>query len=257
MRRRSWPLLALWLLAAPGWGGEGESFDHAVWDRLLKANVSEAGWVDYAAFRGRDAADLQRYLDALAAADPSRLGDRNAERAFWINAYNAVCIRTLLDEGLPDEVPHARFFGKNVFKIERYAVAGKVRSLDEIEHEILRKKLADPRLHAAVVCGASSCPRLRPEAFVGARLEAQLDEECRSWLQREVTKKSERKNYLDEAAKVLHVSKIFSWYASDFGGEAGVLAFFKKFADDRTRKFIEANRVKIDYLSYDWSSNRK
>ncbi|MBI4605922.1 MAG: hypothetical protein HY721_28490, partial [Planctomycetes bacterium] len=105
---------------------------------------------------------------------------------------------------------------------------------------------------------ARSCPRLRPEAYDGRRLGEQLDEECRSWIQVETTKDGRRKNHLDRAANVFRVSRIFDWYSEDFGeGEEGVLAFLKKHASPSDREHLEKVKVRIEYLPYDWSSNRQ
>jgi hypothetical protein len=235
-----------------------EPLSHEVWDKLLRANVTEGGWVNYPNFRTKDGAALKAYLAAVGEADPAKLGGKNDQKAFWINAYNALCIQTLLDQDLPEEVPHAKIFGANIFTQRKYKVAGKARSLDDIEHGILRKELADSRIHAAVVCGASSCPRLRPEAFVGERLDKQLDEESRSWIAVEKNKKGERKNYIDKEKKIYHVSKIFYWYQEDFeGSEEGVLKFHKKYLEEPDRDFLDKNRVKVKYLDYDWALNKQ
>lgn len=231
---------------------------HRRWDRLLEASVSPQGWVDYKSLRGKAAAELKAYLRELSAANPARLDGKRERKAFWINAYNALCVQTVIDEGVPAEVPHAFVFGTNLFKIERYKVAGKVRSLDEIEHEILRVEYPDSRLHAAVVCGASSCPRLRPESYTGEKLDAQLDDEAKSWITVEKDKSGKRKNYLDRKRKTFHVSKIFDWYEVDFeDSEAGVLRFLRKHGTDSDREFLGRNEVRIAYLPYDWSSNKQ
>ena len=140
----------------------GKKLLHRRWDRLLKASVTSSGRVDYDRLRGKDAAELKAHLRELAGANPDRLGNKNETKAFWINAYNAVCVQTIIDHGVPDSVPHAAIFGTNIFTERTYRIAGKVRSLDDIEHGILRKRFKDNRVHAALVCGASSCPRLRP-----------------------------------------------------------------------------------------------
>lgn len=229
---------------------------HARWDRLLKEHVSEEGWVNYRRLRDAGGAELRAYLRQLAQTDVTSLGSRDAEKAFWINAYNAICVQTLLDQKLPEEVPHAFFFGTNIFKQRTYKVAGKVRSLDDIEHGILRKRFEDNRIHAAVVCGASSCPRLRPEAYEGARLNEQLDEEARRWVSVGRDKSGKRKNYLDRGQKVFYASKILDWYIEDFGdSEAGVKKFIQRFADLEVRRFLAANDVRVRFLDYDWRLN--
>lgn len=247
-------LVALVPSAAIGVG----PFQHDRWDKLLKANVSAEGYVDYGSFKGKDSAELKAYLKEIGDADLEALGDKNDKKAFWINAYNAVCIQMIIDAKVPATIPHAVLFGENIFTPRTYKVAGALRSLDDIEHRILRKDFKDPRIHAAVVCGALSCPRLRPAAFTGAKLDAELDEECRSWVAVEKTKKGERKNHLDQKDRVYNVSKIFEWYEEDFGGSSeGVLEFLKKYADEADRAFLEKNKVRVSYLAYDWSVNAR
>jgi hypothetical protein len=235
-----------------------EKLSHARWDRILKACVTEAGWVDYPRIRKEFAGELKAYLEELGRVELASLGDQNARKAFWINAYNAVCVQAILDQNLPAEVPRAKVFGANIFTEAKHKVAGKTRSLDDIEHGILRREFKDNRIHAAIVCAASSCPRLRAEVYDPARLDEQLDDQCRSWINVQKNKKDERKNYLDQEKKVMYVSKIFDWFGEDFGGdEAGVLAFVKRFADEPTRAFLEKNKVRVRYLTYDWSLNKQ
>ena len=238
---------------------QSSSIEDSNWNRLLEANVNQAGWVDYQSIRSEWNESLKGYIKELGATDIDDLTTNSARKAFWINAYNAVTIQTLIDEGLPEEVPHARFFGKNIFKQENYRIAGKVRSLDEIEHEILRKRYSDPRIHAALVCGASSCPRLRPEAYTAEKLNEQLDEEVRIWLRKGLDKKGNRKNYLDRDEALFHASEIFKWFNEDFkgGGKAGVLKFIAQYLPEEDRNFIKKHEVDIEYLDYDWSLNNR
>ncbi len=231
---------------------------HELWTRVLREHVTPEGWIDYRKLRRETRSQLDAYLRQIAGTDLRSLSSRDERVAFWINAYNAICVRTLIAHDLPKEVPHAVLFGKNIFTEETYRVAGKVRSLDEIEHQILRKKYKDPRVHAALVCGASSCPRLRPEAYEAPILSKQLDEETRRWVQSGKDLKGKRKNYLDRSRKTMYVSKIFDWFEEDFGGnDRGVLAFVRRYASDEDRKFLESNRVRVRYLAYDWSLNQR
>ncbi len=231
---------------------------HDRWDRILKMYVSEEGWVDYEALRRSSERELDAYLRDIARVDSSKLG-RREQIALWLNAYNALCVRILIDQGLPRTVPRRSVLGigTNIFKIEKYRIAGKKRSLDDIEHGILRKRYDEPRVHAALVCGASSCPRLRPEAYTAVRLDRQLDEECRRWIREGVDLKGRRKNRLDRKKKTFYASRIFSWFKKDFGGSnRGVLDFVAKFASEEDAKFLRENDVRVSFLDYDWSLNR-
>ncbi len=249
------PFLTLWLGSSTA---RSQSLDLGRWDRLLRANVTEDGWVDYEAIRSKSSADLKAIIHELGKVDVDRLRTVNERKAFWINAYNAITIQKLIDSGLPNEVPHAAFFGRNIFKERTYRVAGKIRSLDDIEHGILRKQFKDNRIHAALVCGASSCPRLHPKAYTGVDLDRQLDEEARRWVQVGRNKKGERKNYLDREKGIYYVSKIFDWYEEDFDDNSeGVLKFLRRYATDSDRKYLERNPVKVRYVTYDWNINSK
>lgn len=232
------------------------TFDHGRWERILKANVTEDGWINYVAIRDKWASELKAYLREIGQARVDQLTPVAERVAFWINAYNAVCVQKLIDSGLPDEVPNASLFGKNIFKERTYRVGGKVRSLDDMEHGILRKQFKDNRVHAALVCGASSCPRLRPEPYTGAKLARQLDEECRRWVQTGRNKQGRRKNYLDREKGIYYVSKIFDWFEEDFEDSTeGVLRFLRRYASEADRDHMKKNRVKVRYQSYDWRLN--
>ncbi len=253
---RSLLVLACLSTFAAGTTLRSEHFDHSGWNRVLKATVTDDGWIDYEAIRNKFSRDLKAYLDSIGKASAEELKTDAERKAFWINAYNALCVQTLIDSGLPEEVPHAAFFGQNIFTEQTYRIAGKIRSLEDIEHGILRKEFKDNRVHAAIVCGASSCPRLRPEAYTADDIDRQLDEEARRWVQVGKTKEGERKNYLDRRKAVFYASKIFDWFGEDFGGsDAGVLSFVKRYASDSDREFLETNRVRLKYLTYSWRLN--
>ncbi len=235
---------------------------HNLWQRILEKVVSDAGWIDYAAIQKNHSHEMRAYLELLgstAMPDRSVAGQNvNDIRAFWINAYNAICVQTLLDHSLPVKVPHAKLFGKNIFSQRRYRVAGSIRSLDDIEHQILRKEFGDPRMHASLVCGASSCPRLRPEAYQGVRLDQQLNKECMSWIMNETTLSGVRKNRLDKEKRVFFASKIFDWYDDDFGGDdKGVLAFIARHSSAAQRAFLTNTQVELEFVSYDWRLNKR
>jgi hypothetical protein len=236
--------------------GEAHAFDHSRWTEILEATVTGDGWVDYHAIRKSWSRELGLYLRDLGAATAKDLPTAAERKAFWINAYNALCVRKLLDSSLPAEVPHASFFGKNIFTERTYRVAGKIRSLDDIEHGILRERFGDNRIHAAIVCGASSCPRLRPEAYAAAKLDTQLDEECRRWVQTGKTKTGKRKNYLDRGKGIYYASKIFDWFEEDFGDSTeGILKFLRRYSSEVDREYLKTHRVKLRFLSYDWRLN--
>src|SRR5688500_5159413 len=162
------------------------AFDHSAFDRLLKAHVTADGRVDYDGFSRAPA--FAEYLGQRARAAPDTLS-RDEQLAFWINAYNAYTIQLVNAHG---ERKSIRNINKTLgvikamgpWKEEIVRAGGKTMSLDFVEHEIIRKRFREPRIHFALVCAARSCPPLRREAYTGARLEAQLEEQARIFIAR-------------------------------------------------------------------------
>jgi hypothetical protein len=170
--------------------------------------------------------------------------------AFLINAYNAFTVEKILVR-YPD-IGSIWDFGKlfgNPFKDEFFVLLGRRRSLDWIEHETLRRRYRDARIHYAVNCAAVGCPMLREEAYAPSRLEAQLEEQARRFL-------SDRsRNRLRDGR--LEVSRIFDWYKEDFEPRE---AYFARYADvlsndPKGGAAIAGGKVVLRFLHYDWSLN--
>jgi hypothetical protein len=194
--------------------------------------------VDYAAWAADP--DYPKALDAFARFDPAGLSSRSERLAFWIDAYNLLAIRTVIDTGVTGSIKDAGSFFSPVWKRPAGAVGGETYSLDRIEHQILRP-LGEPRIHLAIVCASLSCPDLRPEAYTPDRLGAQLDDQARRFLANPAKGMA--------GTGDVRVSKIFDWFEADFGGPDGVLRFLRHHAPER-----DVRKVK-GYLPYDWSLN--
>ncbi len=239
---------SLWLLIgalAPAASVASTRSGHALFDAALKRHVRD-GWVKYPGL-AQDA-DFKAYLGWLKHVNPDTFANRDAEMAFWVNAYNALAI-----QGVLQYYPVARvidvpgFFDKN-----RHAVAGGKYTLDEIEKQMLFPRFQDPRLHFVLVCAARSCPALPAEAYTGATIRARLDTVTHRFLT------NPQKNQLDRKNRILHLSKIFQWYKEDFVQAAGsVLAFIKPYLAPEDRRFLEQHEVEIRYLEYDWRLNER
>ncbi len=241
-------LLVLLLLAfcLPLTTAQAADFDAL--DRLLHRHVSPGqisgiplNVVNYKAWAADD--DYPRAVAALAAADPAMLKGREQTMAFWINAYNLLAIKTVLDTRVKKSIKDAGSLFTPVWKRKAGKVGGKKMTLHQIEHEILRP-MGDPRVHMAIVCASLSCPDLRREAFDSDRLDFQLNEQAR--------------RFLDNTAKGLKadgnklvISSIFDWFADDFGGEAGVIRFIRANA----RQPISDSARIDDYFDYNWNLN--
>lgn len=268
--RRTWlaaALAAAATAAAPRVRAQAFDHVHAAWTALLRRHVrlvrgGQAAQVDYAGLSAERAA-LKAYLDSLSAVTPGTFGGwTKAERqAFLVNAYNAFTIELILTrhpdlKSIKDLGP---LFG-SPWKPKWIPLLGGKVSLDDIEHAMLRRRgdYDDPRVHFAVNCASIGCPALREEAFVAARLDAQLDEQAARFM-------SDRtRNRFNPQRGRLELSKIFDWYGEDFRlghrGIASLPAFAARHADrladlpaDRER--IRAGAVDIAFLDYDWSLN--
>jgi len=230
--------------------------DHDRFDRVLGEYVDADGHVDYARLQPRADSVLTPYLQQLAETDPSRL-DRDARLAFWINAYNAYTIKLILDhypvDSINDIKPGA---GPSIpkvnspFKLDVGEVAGEVRTLDEIEHGIIRERFDEPRIHFALVCAAVSCPKLRREAYTGSRLEAQLEDQARTFLH------DRAKNLIPDGEETVALSRIFKWFDEDFGGSrASIQRFVAPYFEGDVRSGLEQAAYDVSFRDYDWSLN--
>lgn len=242
-------------------GVRAQTLDAAAYGAVLARYVDARGYVDYGGLK-RDHA-LTPVLASLAASRPDALPERE-QIAFWINAYNAgamalvadhypvASIQRITPSGFPIRIPGT---DQNPFKVRFLDVGGQRRTLDEIEHEILRRRFREPRIHAALVCAAVSCPPLRREPYTGARLDAQLDAQMRVWL-------SDRtKNRIPEGSDRagrdrIALSAIFDWFRADFGGsDAAVQRFLARYATGDVAARLARGAYRVRHLPYDWRLN--
>jgi len=255
-------LLALLMTVTPLWAAMP---DHASWDALLARHVDvrDSGsitTVDYAGF-ATDRALLQQYLQDLEAVERRAFDNwPEAEQlAFLINAYNAWTIELILGEW-PDlkSIKDLGSLFRSPWSRSFIPLLGKTRSLDDIEHKLIRgsDRYRDPRIHFAVNCASIGCPALRAEAYRGPELEAQLAEQTSLFL-----RDRSRNRMADDT---LQLSSIFKWYREDFEkqwkGYGRLEEFLLQHADaldlspaDRVR--LQAGTLDIDFLSYDWKLN--
>lgn len=266
------PLTLLATLGVPGAAraqSTATGFDHrhAAWDALLRQHVvvaagGNASALRYAALQTQRTA-LRGYLDSLSAVSPASYGawSKAQQMAFLINAYNAFTVELILTR-YPDlkSIKDLGSFVQSPWKKEFFMLLGQERSLDEVEHGMIRAPgvFDDPRIHVAVVCASIGCPMLRNEAFVAERLDAQLDDALRRFL-------SDRsRNRFDATTGTLSVSKIFDWYRKDFEqGHQGITslqALFGRHAEAlaataQAQADIRAGRYKLAFLDYDWALN--
>lgn len=229
------------------------AFDFSGWDSLLKKYVKPttiAGVplqaVNYPKL-GKDPM-YKMLIKDLEGNSFSKVTTKEEKLAFWINVYNIMAAKMVLDNYPLESIKDAggRFFGK-VWDKPVGTVAGKTRTLNEIEHEILRK-MGEPRIHVAIVCASVSCPDLRPEAYTAAGLDRQLDDQMTAFLAN-----SQKGLRLD--GKKLYLSSIFKWFEEDFEPKGGVVPFLTPYAPESTQGKLQSKSLKIKYLDYNWDLN--
>ncbi len=248
---RSGLITALLAGALPGVAAADDAYA-----RLLKAHVRPGvsggirlNLVDYRAVKADPAYALA--LAALAGARVESLASDAERQAFWINAYNLLAIKAVLDQYPTPSIKDGGTLFSPIWKKSIGAVGGTPYSLDAIEHGILRKAFKEPRVHFAIVCASRSCPDLRPEPFEAARLGAQLDGQTAAFLSNP-TKGLEP----GHDGRTARVGSIFKWFAGDFEGWGGAAAFIRaKAVSEVAMRIRGLTDAGLSYLDYDWSLN--
>jgi hypothetical protein len=219
--------------------------DNTIWSELLAKYVG-GGVVDYAGFQ-QDEDKLDLYLEELGSHDPEQLSSK-ARFAFYVNVYNAWTVKLILS-AYPD-IESIKELG-NIFRTawEKPIVqlANGTFTLDDIEHGILRPQFNDPRIHFVVNCASISCPPLRSEPYTAERLEEQLEDATRRFL-------NDPRNYRLEGND-FYVSRLFKWYGEDFNNDA--VGFYLAYADRDLKARLQAagQALSVSYLKYDWGLN--
>lgn len=232
------------------------AFDHshARWSAVLAACVREDG-VDYAKLKA-ERAGLDAYLAELHAVAPAELdGWSDAQRrAFWINAYNAHCVQRVIDayplksiRRLDGAGGMNTVFAKGFIPMRAHHPGGKDAdlALNDIQDGILRRRFKDARVLAALHNGSKGGPKLRGEAYTAEKLDAQLTEQMRAFVN------DPARNRIDPAAKEVALSEVFKWFAEDFERDARTVPeYLVRYAPAEQAELIRA--AKIRTLPYDW-----
>jgi uncharacterized membrane protein YdjX (TVP38/TMEM64 family) len=230
--------------AAPG----GPAFDNWAFDALLRRYVDAEGLVDYKGL-GQQEAVLDRYIESIAAAPFAALG-RDEKLALLINAYNAFTLKLILDNYPVESIRDIP--SKKQWDDQRWVIAGQTYSLNQIEHEQIRPKFIEPRIHFALVCAAVGCPKLRQEAYSGSRINEQLEEQTKAihgsprWFQFEPGDESVR------------LTQLYDWYGGDFAQVAGSPLEYAAHYSPALKQVLNAGKKpKIDWIEYDWALNEQ
>jgi hypothetical protein len=218
---------------------------HDVWEGLLKKHVSATGVVNYKGLLA-DSLAFQGYLNQLAQGYPNdKNWTKSEQMAYWINTYNAYTVQLILKnypvksiKSIKSGIP----FVNDVWQMELIPIENKLYHLNNIEHGILRAQFSEPRIHFAVNCASKSCPKLLNEAYTAEKLETQLTQQARSFLNDGV------RNQISTQKAAL--SKIFSWYRGDFTKKQLLFEFINQYSDIKM-----SENTNINYLDYDWNLN--
>lgn len=268
------PMCAAILLHSGAGIASEPAYDPAVIDAIFRTYVDDQGMVDYQRLKDNRSA-LDSFVTSLGAFDPELFQKLpEPERiAFLVNAYNAITLQRIIDH-YPfggAAATNARFPVSSIRQIDGVwdrmttRVLGRDMTLDYIEHEILRKEFREPRLHAALVCAADGCPPLRPEAYTGMRLNEQLDDQSKRFLQ------APHRFRVDHDRKIVYLSPILKWYGKDFVGvynrsdsaadvssEIGAaLDYVSRYVAPADAERIKQGGYRVEFLEYDWSLNEQ
>ena len=237
-----------------------QPFDYQDYADVLQTYVNDQGLVDYAGLQA-NREQLDRFNQSLGAVTPETYASwTEAEQiAFLTNAYNSLTLQSIIDR---DPLPKSIRDISGVWNRRKFTVAGKEMTLDNIEHDTLRKDFNEPRIHVALVCAAISCPLLRNEPYLPETLDAQLNDQTVKFAS------SPHGFSLDRENKRVYLSSIFKWYGKDFEPTYGienqfegndkqraVLNYFSPVLDSATQTFLKQEDYRVKYLDYDWSLN--
>ena len=236
------------------WETTAAAFDFSGWDLLIKKYVQPKtvdgiliNAVDYKALK--DDSDFKKLIASLNSVRLSSLKTRKEKLVFWINTYNILAVKMVTDHYPIKSIKDAGSIFSQVWKKPAGLVGGKERTLDEVEHEILRK-MDEPRIHVAIVCASVSCPDLRLEAYQIDNLNEQLDDQMRRFL-----RSSKKGMRIDRKSNRVYLSSIFKWFEDDFESRGGVLKFISSYVSPEILKELKRSGIKVSYLDYNWDLN--
>lgn len=237
-------IILVLLISTPTAWAQEKTVDNSIYGELLQKYVKD-GVVDYKGLKTEEQ-KLDQYLDLLNKTNPNELS-RNEQYAYYINVYNAYTLKLILENYPVESIKDTGSLLKSPWKIDFVQAGGETLTLDDVEHNILRPRFKDARVHFAVNCAAKDCPPLISEPYQGDIIEEQLENNTRTFLN------NPKKTYLE--GRVLWVTRIFKWFGGDFNDDP--LGFVLKFAEGDFKEQLEAKKdqIKVKYLDYDWSLN--
>ncbi|WP_416669780.1 DUF547 domain-containing protein [Egbenema bharatensis] len=236
-----------------------EPMRYETYAEVLERYVDQNGFVDYQGLQA-NSEKLRAFNQALGEVSPAQFaawGEAD-QIAFLINAYNSFTLQSIIDQ---DPIKPSIRDIPGVWRIRRFRIAGQSKTLDGIEHDTLRKDYQEPRIHAALNCTAISCPPLRFEPYTGEKLDTQLEEQTRQWIN------SPHGLQIDRNTNTVSISAIFDWFGEDwipayqtaeFAGnekQRSALNFVSNYVNSGDRDYLRQGSYDVKYLDYDWALN--
>lgn len=216
-----------------------EKIDYSGWKSLLQKNVLANGKVNYSGFKD-DVSKLNTFLRSLSNTKMKTTWTKNDKMAYWINVYNAYTVKLVLNNYPVASIKQI----DNPWKTKFFPIDGKLMSLHQVEHEILRG-YGEPRIHFAINCASRSCPRLLQIPYTAQNLDKLLDRQTKEFINDEF--------YNTITEYTVNVSHIFDWYRKDFKATHGtVINFINQYSN-----VTIANQKNKGYKPYDWTLNEQ
>ncbi|PRX56410.1 DUF547 domain-containing protein [Flagellimonas meridianipacifica] len=215
---------------------ETEKPDHTSWNDLLKKYVDDQGNVNYQGFK-TDIQSLESYIKNLSNTPPTSSWTKEDKLAYYINLYNAATVKLIVDNYPTKSIKDI----PNRWKKKWITVGNITTSLNDIEHEVLRK-MNEPRIHFAINCASYSCPKLLNTAFTAQNMDSLL-----SITAKDFVNDTKRNRFQNGKAQL---SRIFKWYKGDFTENGSLLEYINQYLDNPINE-----KASISYLDYDWSLN--
>ena len=247
-------------VAAPAKAGHANLVDDSAYADVLKTYVNADARVDYPGLKA-NRTKLDEYLKGVAAVSKADFdkAPREAQIAYLVNAYNAYTLETIIDNYPKPVKNEGGLFGgpgnsikqiKGAWNGKKHKTAIGDVTLDNIEHDNLRKTYQEPLLHMALVCASKGCPPLRTEPYSADKLNDQLEDQARTYLG--------SKYGLVVKGQSVEVSAIFKWFGGDFTKKYGsAMGFVEKYAPDDKKPIVKLANGKAGYLDYDWTLNEQ
>ncbi|QBG48722.1 DUF547 domain-containing protein [Verrucomicrobia bacterium S94] len=236
--------VVLWMLAGSWFIPAVHAFDHTYesYNQMLTDYV-EAGSVHYAGLKA-DPELLQDVLEKMGHVKKTEFNQWSMKHqlAYLINLYNVSTLQLVTLHYPVKSIKDIGSFFKGPWDQKIVPLFGEMITLNTLEHKIIRRWYREPRVHMALVCAARGCPPLRSEAYTAVLLDAQLDDQSRTYLS------SPEGLVIDRVQGVVYLSAIFKWYGDDFESVEGFVEQYGRHA---------LTNLKITYIDYDWSLNKQ